>query len=410
LKQKIGATGTKESTTIKISSASSATTIPKVDRKLIVINPEEAKSAAMLKRLRDKAVALDCEMVGTGINGKYSELARCSLVNGNGDVLYDQFVQPKGFVTDFRTQWSGIRRSDINKKKAVTLEQCQQDVLNILKGKLLVGHALQNDLKVLLLSHPRLMIRDTSRYPPYMRTLPSGKRRARALKDLTKQFLHKQIQTGEHDSAEDARCTMNLYLHSQREWETYLRQKKEQKRTLPLSSKVSAVESTAASNPTGAGAKDTINVESADESKDVSDDEDGSEQSDDKSATTEEDENEEEDENNINDEEEERKISDQKKRKFKESNDDSEISLNKKRKQSQLQTTNATAKSNSSLFTIPAHDKDIPSTKPQHSSTELSRTHKPVSSNGSDNTPRRAWVTKQQRRDQRKQKRQARIN
>lgn len=89
--------------------------------------PEEAKLNGMLKRLREKAVALDCEMVGTGMNGKYSELARCSLVDSRGQVLYDQYVQPKGYVTDFRTQWSGIRRSDINKNKAVTLEE----VMNI---------------------------------------------------------------------------------------------------------------------------------------------------------------------------------------------------------------------------------------------------------------------------------------
>ncbi len=87
------------------------------------LDPEEVKLLGMLKRLRDKAVALDCEMVGTGMNGKYSELARCSLVDSKGNVIYDEFVQPKGYVTDFRTQWSGIRKSDINKRKAVTLEQ-----------------------------------------------------------------------------------------------------------------------------------------------------------------------------------------------------------------------------------------------------------------------------------------------
>ena len=40
---------------------------------------------------------------------------------------------------------------------------------NILKDKVLVGHALKNDLDVLMLSHPRTMIRDTARYRPYMR-------------------------------------------------------------------------------------------------------------------------------------------------------------------------------------------------------------------------------------------------
>ena len=39
----------------------------------------------------------------------------------------------------------------------------------LLKDKILVGHALKNDLTVLLLSHPRKMTRDTATYRPYMR-------------------------------------------------------------------------------------------------------------------------------------------------------------------------------------------------------------------------------------------------
>lgn len=113
--------------------------------------------------------------------------------------------------------------------------------MDLLKGKVLVGHALQNDMKVLMLSHPRLLVRDTSRYPAYMRNLPNGKRRPRALRDLTQQFLNKTIQTGEHDSVEDARCTMELYLRAQREWELHLRQKKMTAREQTSSQKDSTV-------------------------------------------------------------------------------------------------------------------------------------------------------------------------
>jgi RNA exonuclease 4 len=42
-------------------------------------------------------------------------------------------------------------------------------VADLIKDKVLVGHALQNDLDVLMLSHPRTMIRDTAKYRPYMR-------------------------------------------------------------------------------------------------------------------------------------------------------------------------------------------------------------------------------------------------
>jgi RNA exonuclease 4 len=44
-----------------------------------------------------------------------------------------------------------------------------QDVSRLLEGKILVGHALHNDLDVLMMNHHRTMIRDTACYPPYMR-------------------------------------------------------------------------------------------------------------------------------------------------------------------------------------------------------------------------------------------------
>ncbi len=101
--------------------------------------------------------------------------------------------------------------------------QCQRKVTELLKGKILVGHALKNDLNVLFLSHPNLKIRDTARYKPYMRVRNKyGKLKPRALKDLTQEYLGKKIQEGEHDSAEDARCAVMLYRIKMKEWEDSL--------------------------------------------------------------------------------------------------------------------------------------------------------------------------------------------
>lgn len=50
-------------------------------------------------------VAIDCEMVET--KGGRDELARVSIVSRKG-VLLDEYVQPEGEVTDYRTQYSGI--------------------------------------------------------------------------------------------------------------------------------------------------------------------------------------------------------------------------------------------------------------------------------------------------------------
>lgn len=75
------------------------------------------------KKARLGYVGLDCEMVGIGPEGTQSALARCCLVDYDGNVLYDQYVRPPGFVTDFRTKYSGIRKRDLREGTAVSLAE-----------------------------------------------------------------------------------------------------------------------------------------------------------------------------------------------------------------------------------------------------------------------------------------------
>lgn len=62
-----------------------------------------------------KYVAIDCEMVGVGLEGAESSLARVSMVNYHGAIVMDEFVQQRERVVDYRTQWSGIREEDLIK-------------------------------------------------------------------------------------------------------------------------------------------------------------------------------------------------------------------------------------------------------------------------------------------------------
>ncbi|KFP37649.1 RNA exonuclease 4, partial [Chlamydotis macqueenii] len=112
-----------------------------------------------------RAVAMDCEMVGVGPKGEDSIVARVSIVNQFGKCIYDKYVKPTEEVTDYRTAVSGIRPENINKGE--DFKTVQKEVADILNGRILVGHALCNDLKVLLLDHPKKKIRDTQRYKPF---------------------------------------------------------------------------------------------------------------------------------------------------------------------------------------------------------------------------------------------------
>ena len=64
-------------------------------------------------------------------------------------------------LTIFYIRFSGVRPSDL--EKADTFQSVQKEVADILQGRILVGHALWNDLKVLYLSHPKKHIRDTAK-------------------------------------------------------------------------------------------------------------------------------------------------------------------------------------------------------------------------------------------------------
>lgn len=161
-----------------------------------------------------KYLAIDCEFVGVGLEGAESALARVSIVNFHGHTVYDKYVRPRERVVDWRTWVSGITPAHM--KDAITFKEAQKDVSDLLDGKVLVGHAVDHDLDALLLSHPKSMLRDTSKFPAFKK-LAMGK--TPALKKLAKELLKLDIQGAEHSSVEDARATMMLYKLEKKEFE-----------------------------------------------------------------------------------------------------------------------------------------------------------------------------------------------
>ncbi|XP_076615132.1 RNA exonuclease 4 [Chaetodon auriga] len=167
-----------------------------------------------------RAVAIDCEMVGVGPAGEDSIVARVSLVNQFGKCIYDKHVKPTEKVTDYRTAFSGIRPEDI--RNGEDLATVQREVADILRGRIVVGHAIHNDLKILLLDHPRKKIRDTQKYKPFKEAVKSGRP---ALRLLCKKILNVDVQQGEHSSVQDAQATMRLYTLVKKQWESEIKAK-----------------------------------------------------------------------------------------------------------------------------------------------------------------------------------------
>lgn len=215
---------------------------------------------------QSRYVSLDCEMVGAGPHGERSLLARVCVVDWNGKVLLDTFVKPTEAVTDYRTFVSGVRREDMNSETAMEVNECRRAVSELLCGKVLVGHALSNDMAALGLTHPWYDIRDTAMYAPFMApvqptvssvpfTAPPSvaesdcsstsssstssapvdtvtppwetcnmQLRPRKLRELAMTYLGLDIQTpgSEHNPVEDANAALGLYKLARVHWERFI--------------------------------------------------------------------------------------------------------------------------------------------------------------------------------------------
>lgn len=148
--------------------------------------------------------ALDCEMC---MSEDGLVLTRCSIVDFQGLLIYDEFVKPAVPIIDYLTKYSGITPEKLENVKT-TLIDVQKDILRMVSADdILIGHSLQSDLNVLKLRHPKIvdtaLIYEHKAGPPFK---PS-------LRYLASEYLHIDIQkdTGlGHDSYEDAKACMEL--------------------------------------------------------------------------------------------------------------------------------------------------------------------------------------------------------
>ncbi|KAJ8544962.1 hypothetical protein K7X08_017545 [Anisodus acutangulus] len=173
-----------------------------------------------IENSRGTVVALSCKMVGGGIDGSLDLCARVCLIDEHERIIFHSYVAPNLPVTNYRYETTGIRPEHL--RDAVPLKEVSRKIQDYLcngepiwqirsrsgSARILVGHGLDHDLKCLDLEYPAIMIRDTSIYPPLLKT----SKLSNSLKYLTKAYLGYDIQTGVQDPYDECVATMKLYM------------------------------------------------------------------------------------------------------------------------------------------------------------------------------------------------------
>ncbi|KDP45347.1 hypothetical protein JCGZ_09596 [Jatropha curcas] len=168
-----------------------------------------------------QVVALACKMVGGGSDGSLDLCGRVCLIDEKENIIFHSYVKPPIPVTNYRYETTGIRSEYL--RDAMPLRLVQSKLQNFLcngepmwkirprgggKARILVGHGLDHDFDRLQLEYPAVMVRDTAKYPPLMKT----SKLSNSLKYLTQAYLGYEIQSGIQDPYEDCVATMRLYM------------------------------------------------------------------------------------------------------------------------------------------------------------------------------------------------------
>ncbi|TFL05888.1 ribonuclease H-like protein [Pterulicium gracile] len=154
-------------------------------------------------------VALDCEMIYTTGGMR---VARVSVVDGSGAEVFDEIVRMDDDVEVicYNTRFSGITE-ELYSKAVMQLSSIRESLDSLInRSTIIIGHALDNDLKTLRIVHHRCV--DTALLPAFRH--PQGPPYRRALRQLVKEHLGMTIQTGGategHSSVEDSKATLDL--------------------------------------------------------------------------------------------------------------------------------------------------------------------------------------------------------
>eukprot|EP00961_Rhodomonas_salina_P030011 404305-Rhodomonas_salina.2 len=150
---------------------------------------------------------MDTEMVSCRRGGVVRPVAaQISIVDSDGHVVLHTHARPRWPIVSYNTKYSGITEEHL--RDAPPLEKVRANVISLIKGCLLVGHAIDNDLRALDLLHPVDRIVDTQRIPQIQSMLSQS---TPSLKNVCLALLDTRIQDGAHCALQDAKATAKVF-------------------------------------------------------------------------------------------------------------------------------------------------------------------------------------------------------
>ncbi|KAF9472465.1 hypothetical protein BDN70DRAFT_475826 [Pholiota conissans] len=138
-------------------------------------------------------------------------VARVSLIDYRGRLLFDSYIRPTHLVEDYRQAQTGLSYDHLC--NAPSFVDVQKRIAAYIQDKIIVGHRVWIFLAVLGLSHPALHTRDLALFRPMRKKL--GSRVVVELSTLVKVFMARDVGLQYEDSAEFSRAAMDLFRSCQ---------------------------------------------------------------------------------------------------------------------------------------------------------------------------------------------------
>uniref|UniRef100_A0AC35TKU0 Exonuclease domain-containing protein n=1 Tax=Rhabditophanes sp. KR3021 TaxID=114890 RepID=A0AC35TKU0_9BILA len=161
-------------------------------------------------------VALDVEFIGVIVNGEEKRYAaRVVILNYDKKVIYNKFIRcDPDLRYDYHTEQNGITKKDVESGEHFRV--VKREIQLIIENRIVIGHRLHTDFKLLEIKHPRHLQRDTYTYRGFQKKLKI-KTNDPSLHQLCADVLRHHVKEKIYDALRDTKLVIELYKYAEKD-------------------------------------------------------------------------------------------------------------------------------------------------------------------------------------------------